>query len=122
MDNNLKYLTKNQSKWTKVDMFYFVKLQLPNKQLEMSYGGLHGVHYLTLWLPFPWLLAQRYLYVYWQEGYVKSLKLAATSSDNDKIQVILQSDYQVTKISQSLTGNLLTASISNKNQQETYIY
>lgn len=57
-----------------------------------------------------------------EEGYVKSYKLGAFSSDADKIQVILQSEYQVTKISQSLTGNLLTASISNKNQQETYIY
>ena len=45
------------------------------------------------------------------------MHLGATSTENDKIKTLFESDTQVIRISQSLTGNLLSASLINKNQQ-----
>ena len=41
---------------------------------------------------------------------------------SDKIQILLQGDNQVTKISQSLTGNIIAAALVNKTQQESVIF
>ena len=44
------------------------------------------------------------------------------AESGDKINIILQTESQVTKIAQSLTGNLLSISTVNKNQQESFVY
>ena len=59
-----------------------------------------------------------------QEGYVKNFTILTPSvaESGDKINIILQTESQVTKIAQSLTGNLLSISTVNKNQQKSFVY
>lgn len=53
---------------------------------------------------------------------MKQFNFNFEENDQDSSLIILQGENQIVRVSQSLTGNLLTVSTVNKTENETYVY